>query len=205
MLMQNKDSRIVLASGSRIRATLLEKAGLSFNVHPADIDENAIKTEYMSSPQAQMPELARVLSEQKARAVSQIYPDDYIIGADQILVLNDTIFGKPGSREKTRTQLLQLRGQTHHLISAVSLVRNGETLWSHTDQSEMKMRRFSQIFLDHYLEKCGEDIYSCVGGYQLESYGAQLFQAVRGDYFTILGLPLIPLLESLRTRNVLVP
>ncbi len=203
--MQTLSHRVILASASRIRAALLEKAGLQFSVHPADIDEDLLKERYFVEPDPLMHELALKLSEEKARAVSLIYPDHHIIGADQLLVLKDEIFSKPGTPAKAKTQLLQLRGQTHRLISAVSVVLNGEILWSHAGQVEMHMRTFSEAFLAQYLENCGDEVVNCVGGYQLEGMGAQLFQAVKGDYFTVLGLPLIPLLEFLRTRKILVP
>ncbi len=204
MQLHNKQYPVILASGSQVRATLLKNAGLEFTIYPADIDEDTIKTNYLSSPSPQMPALAETLAEHKAKAVSKIFPDHFIIGADQILVLENKIFNKPGSYEQARTQLMELRGHTHLLISAVSLVHNGENLWTCTDQCEMKMREFSPEFLDIYLHQCGKSIFSSVGGYQLENHGAHLFDTVKGDYFTVLGLPLIPLLESLRTRNILV-
>ncbi len=203
--MQTISHLVILASASRIRAALLEKVGLQFSVHPADINEDLIQDRYLTIPGPPLNELALKLSEEKARAVSPIYPGRHIIGADQLLVLKDEIFSKPETMAKAKTQLLQLRGQTHHLISAVSVVLDGEILWSHAGRVDMHMRAFSEAFLARYLENCGHEVVNCVGGYQLEGMGAQLFEAVKGDYFTVLGLPLIPLLAFLRTRKILVP
>jgi len=202
--MQNNQHQIVLASSSKIRSVLLKKAGLNFTVHPADIDEDKIRDGYLALPGPHMDKLAQTLSDQKAKAVSLIYPGKYVIGADQLLVLDNQIFSKPGTFENTKTQLKQLCGKTHLLISAVSVVKDGKNLWSYAEQAQMQMREFSQGFLDQYIQNCAEPILSCVGGYQLEGAGAQLFHAVKGDYFTVLGLPLIPLLEFFRTRNILI-
>ena len=202
--MQNKQHKLVLASASKARAALLAGAGLEFTVNPADIDEDAIKDEFLSSPEQPAQNLARILAEQKAKAISLIEPDAYIIGADQILVYENEILSKPASREKTKSQLEKLRGKTHFLTSAVSLAVNNEIIWTYSQSAQMSMRRFSDNFLEDYLQTAGREIYGCVGGYQLEGTGAQLFSSVKGDYFTVLGLPLLALLDVLRDEKVLI-
>jgi septum formation protein len=126
-----------------------------------------------------------------------------VIGADQVLDCDGVLFDKPADPGAARTQLLALRGRTHRLVSAVVLVRDGQRLWHHVGRADLKMRDFSTRFLDRYLESAGQAALSSVGAYQLEGIGAQLFAAIEGDYFTILGLPLLPLLDNLREHGVL--
>lgn len=187
---------IVLASASAARTRLLHDAGVAHICDPADIDEAALKQSWTDTPQ----NLALVLAAHKARAVSARHPDAFVIGADQILALDDQIFDKPGTISQAAAQLKQLRGKSHALISAVVLVQNETCIWNFADQAHLTMRAFSDDFLNEYLETVGTKVVSSVGAYHLEGLGAQLFERIEGDYFTVLGLPLIPLLGELRRR-----
>ncbi len=202
--MQNKQHKLILASASPARAALLAGAGLEFTINPANIDEDEIKREFLSATEQPAENLAHILAEQKARAISRIEGGAYIIGADQILVYENRILNKPASRKKAKAQLEELRGKTHFLTSAVSLAKNDECIWTYSQSAEMSMRCFSDDFLEEYLQIAGKEIHGCVGGYQLEGAGAQLFSSVKGDYFTVLGLPLLALLDILRDEKVLI-
>lgn len=190
---------IVLASASATRTRLLSEAGISHICEPADIDEDTIKSQWTGTPE----NLALKLAEEKACTVSLRHPDAWTIGCDQVLAFDGQVFSKPGTRDQVRNQLSQLRANTHQLISAVYLVQNGNSVWSHTDTAVLQMRDFSNAFLDTYLNQVGPNVLASVGAYHLEGLGAQLFEKVDGDYFTILGLPLIPLLTSLRSMRVI--
>lgn len=135
--------------------------------------------------------------------ISRQFQHDLVIGADQILALGDRRYDKPKTRDEARTQLLELRGWPHKLISAVSCARDGKALWSHVDVATLTMRSFSEKFLEDYLDTMKEDVTSSVGGYKLETIGVQLFDTIAGDYFTILGLPLLPLLGYLRREGLM--
>ena len=189
---------IILASTSATRQSMLRNAGLAFSAESPNVDEKALVA---ANPQWSPCETALRLAEAKARDVSLRHPGAFVIGADQVLALGNTIYGKPRDRAHCRAQLAELRGQTHALISAVVLARDGETLWSHDDQASLTMRDYSDAFLDSYLDAIGDDCTSSVGGYKIEGRGVQLFSAVSGDHFTILGLPLVPLLERLRAAG----
>ncbi|GGF59161.1 Maf-like protein [Terasakiella brassicae] len=191
-------NKIILASASKSRADLLQGAGLDIECCPADLDENLIKSEGLSVRQT-----ALKLSFAKAMAVSEKYPGSYIIGADQMMECEGQRYDKPVDQKEAKKQLMDLRGKIHHLISAVSIVKNGELIWSYAQDAELEMRDFSDMFLDCYLEDIGDDVLTTVGGYRLESKGVQLFSRIEGDYFTILGLPLLALLEFLRSRDIL--
>ena len=186
---------IVLASTSATRQTMLRNAGLSFSSASPAVDERALVA---ANPQWTPRETALRLAECKAIDVSNRYPDSFVIGADQVLALGEIIFGKPRDRAHCLEQLRQLRGQTHALISAVILARNGVSVWTYADEAKLTMRDFSDDFLDNYLDAIGNDCTTSVGGYKIEGLGVQLFSSVAGDHFTILGLPLVPLLEKLR-------
>lgn len=193
---------LVLASGSRIRAELLENAGLSIVVDPADIDERAVEEPLLKagfSPE----DLALVLAEAKANDVSERRPGDLVIGADQILAFEGERHTKPENMEAARRQLLSFSGKTHELLSAVVISRDGEAVWRHVSTARLTMRDLSPAFVGHYLAEVGDIALSSVGAYQLEGPGVQLFEKIEGDYFTILGLPLLPLLAELRKQNVL--
>jgi len=193
---------IVLASGSRIRADLLKNAGLSIEVDPADVDERTVEAPLLTA--GFLPEdLASVLAEAKADDVSARRPGDLVIGADQILAFEGERRTKPDDMEAARRQLLAFSGKTHELHSAVVISRNGEAIWRHVSTARLTMRELSPAFIGHYLAAAGEEVLSSVGAYQLEGLGVQLFERIDGDYFTILGLPLLPLLDELRTLKVI--
>ena len=191
---------IILASTSITRQTMLSNAGLVFNASSPGVDERALLA---ANPLWQPEEIALQRAEAKALDVSQRNSGALVIGADQVLALGDTIYGKPRDRLHCLEQLRALRGQTHELITAVVLARNGETLWMHCDKARLTMRNYSDEFLENYLNAIGDDCTTSVGGYKIEGPGAQLFKSVSGDHFTILGLPLIPLLEKMRDLGVI--
>jgi len=195
---------IILASASKIRAELLANAGLKVKIIPADIDENVIKAAIFDED-GDLPPVyfAEILAQSKANSVSELHGGTMVIGVDQILVCEGQIYDKPLTKDEARDQLVTLRGKTHELITAVAIARHGAGIWSHTSRAEMTMRKFSNSFLGYYLAETGEDITTSVGGYKLEGPGVQLFEKIDGDYFTILGLPLLPLLEFLRSEGVL--
>jgi septum formation protein len=195
---------IILASGSATRRVLLEQAGVPFVVDTAPVDEAAVK-QAMRAETDNPARVAEVLAELKAARVSARHPGAIVIGADQMLECDRHWFDKPADREAARAQLLALRDKSHRLVSSVVALRDGQRLWHHTDAARLDMRRFSDAFLDDYLERAGAAVLSSVGAYQLEGLGAQLFRAVEGDHFTILGLPLLPLLDFLRENGVLIP
>lgn len=189
--------KIILASSSPFRRTLLENAGLSFSVQASDIDERAAEAPLVAgnvSPQ----DIALVLAEAKAGAVSEGHGDALIIGADQTLSLGDEMLHKPADMDAARRHLLKLSGKTHQLNSAVVLVKNGQTIWRHAGSADLSMRTLDPGFIGRYLSAVGDQALMSVGAYQLEGRGVQLFETIKGDYFTIIGLPLLPLLAELR-------
>jgi septum formation protein len=189
---------LVLASKSAIRHAILREAGIPVAVEPADIDERAIEQRSMKQDAG---ELAAVLAREKARTVAARLPGRLVLGADQTLALGERRFSKPADRVGARRQLATLRGQTHELHSAVALVRGSSVLFEHRDVARLAMRGFSDQFLEAYLDAAGAAVTASVGGYQLERVGIQLFEHIQGDHFTILGLPLLPVLEYLRTAG----
>jgi septum formation protein len=189
--------RIILASGSPYRKALLEKAGVSFEAVPADIDERAVEAPLEGSGTAP-DDVARILAEAKALDVSERHPDALVIGSDQTLSLGDRIFHKPADMEGARRHILALAGRTHHLNSALVIARSGETLRRHVDIARLTMRDLNPAFVGRYLARAGDKVLSSVGAYQIEGEGIQLFESIEGDYFTIVGLPLLPLLDALR-------
>lgn len=186
---------IILASTSTTRQSMLRNAGLNFTAVSPDVDERAL---FSANPQWHPAETALRLAEAKAIDVSRHHPDAFVIGADQVLAMAQTIYGKPHDRTHCRKQLLELRGRAHALISAVVLARAGNAVWTHVDEALLTMRDFSAQFMDGYLDAIGDDCTTSVGGYKIEGLGVQLFKSISGDHFTILGLPLVPLLERLR-------
>lgn len=191
---------LVLASKSAVRRQILEAAGIPVEIVPADIDERAIEREAgAGEPDA----AARLLSREKARAVSASRPGRMVLGADQTLALGGRRFSKPADRDAARAQLLEFRGRTHELHSAAALVRDGAVLAELHDVAKLTMRTFSDEFLEAYLDAAGGAVTQSVGGYQLEKTGIQLFERIEGDHFTILGLPLFALLQSLRDLKLL--
>jgi septum formation protein len=193
---------LILASGSVSRQRLLSLAGVPFTAIPADIDEGMIKDDLLGHgvPPGDIP---ASLALAKARHVSQLQPGALVLGADQILIFEQELVSKCPDLKAARALLVRLRGRPHRLGSAMALVRDGVTVWQHGDRANLKMRDFSDAFLDAYIASEGEGILSAVGCYKLEGLGAQLFEKVEGDYFSILGLPLQPLLAELRRQGVI--
>jgi septum formation protein len=192
--------QLVLASGSPFRRRLLEAAGLSLTVHPADVDEPAVRSRLGGASPAN---IASALAGAKAEAVSTLLPHALVIGADQVLALDRKILGKPRDVAEARRQLKKLRGRAHDLPTGVALALAGKVIWRHLEMPRLVMRNFSDEFLERYLAECGEGVCQTVGAYAVEGRGIQLFERIEGDIFTIVGLPLLPLLAQLRTRGAL--
>ncbi len=183
---------------------MLEVAGVVFHTKPASVDESEIKKRLLSRDRDRDPaSLAAALACAKAEAVSRICPDAVIIGSDQVLVCDGAIYSKPGTRSSARQMLQDLKGRKHALHSSVALAEHGQTTWLVTDTALLTMYAFSDAVLDRYLEAAGDGILACAGAYQIEGAGVRLFDRIEGDHFTILGMPLIPLLAELRMRGVL--
>ena len=190
-------SSLVLASASPFRQALLKNAGLSFDAQPSGIDERTVEKPLVDggvSPK----DIALVFAEAKAQAVSEDETDALVIGADQTLSLGDELLHKPADMEAARRHLLKLSGRTHQLNSAVVLSRGGETIWRHVESADMTMRPLDPGFIGRYLSRVGDVALQSVGAYQLEREGVQLFQQIKGDYFTVIGLPMLPMLAELR-------
>ncbi|MEE2526631.1 Maf family protein [Hyphobacterium sp. HN65] len=192
-------TRLILASGSQIRRKILENAKIPFAVKTSGVDEDAIKQAWTGTDPT---ELALLLAEAKAGAVSA-ESDQLVLGADQVLGLDGEMFDKAKSAGEARDRLLHLRGKTHTLHCGLAAVRAGEVIWRHRQESHLKVRDFSDDYLDHYLKAAGDVLTASVGAYAYEELGAQLFDAVDGDYYAILGLPLLPVLDLLRQEGVL--
>ena len=193
---------LVLASGSATRARLLADAGLPILVDPAAVDEEEIRASFQAEGR-DASACAAALAEAKAKRVSQRHSGALVLGADQILECGGRWLEKPHDIEAARAQLTQLRGKRHTLITAAAVVRNGALLWHTVDRAQLTTRVFSDEFLDGYVAAGGEGLLASVGAYQIEGLGAQLFERVEGDFFTILGLPLLPLLDFLRGHGAL--
>lgn len=191
---------LILASGSEIRLQLLTAAGVQAMARPARVDEEAIRAA-LAAEEATPRDVADVLAETKARKIAEKDPEALVLGCDQVLEFRHEIFAKPESRDQARAQLLALRGQTHRLLSAVVLYDRAQPVWRHVGTVRLTMRDFSDSYLDGYLDRNWPDIASSVGGYKLEAEGSRLFSAIEGDYFTTLGLPLLPLLAYLGLRG----
>jgi septum formation protein len=195
---------VILASASPFRRKMLEAAGVRFATVPADVNEAALKRRLAAVGSRPSPgAVAEILARAKAEAVGRKHPDALTIGADQVLALDDELFDKPVDLAAARAQLERLRGRTHTLHSAVVLAQDGEIVWTCVEDARLTMRNFSAEFLDAYLARSGEAVCTTVGAYEIEGAGIQLFERVEGDHFTIIGLPLIPLLAELRSRGVL--
>lgn len=196
-------SGIILASQSASRQAMLAAAGVSFTAEAAGVDEDAVK-QAMLADGADGRKLADALAELKAIKLSRRHPTTLVLGCDSTVAAADgTLIDKAQSREDSRAQLQELRGTTHRLTSAAVVALGGEPIWRHVDTAKLTMRDFSDAFLESYLDAEWPAIGGCVGGYRLEGMGVQLFSRIDGDHFTILGLPLLPLLDWLRVRGVI--
>ncbi|BAI70640.1 septum formation protein [Azospirillum sp. B510] len=193
--------QLVLASGSRTRAAMLEQAGVSAILDKPLVDEDEVKAAGRAEG-VPADIVAEALAELKAQRITRRHPGALVVGADQMLECEGRWFDKPADLAAARAQLLDLRGRTHRLVSCAVVVRDGERIWHKVDSARLTMRNFTEAFLDEYLTRVGDDVLHSVGAYQLEGLGAQLFQRVEGDFFTILGLPLLPLLGFLRVHGV---
>ncbi|MBV8090552.1 MAG: septum formation protein Maf [Alphaproteobacteria bacterium] len=193
---------LILASASPTRRRLLAAAGIEFAQQAAGLNEKLIKQEFRSGGQG-AADCALALADAKARAVAVRWPDALVIGADQILHCAGKWFDKPAEIEEVRTQLQSLRGLTHELVTAACVVEDRARVWHTLSSAQLSMRRFSDAFLDLYLMAEGPAVLGSVGAYRLEGRGIQLFDEIRGDYFAILGLPLLELAQFLRSRQVL--
>jgi septum formation protein len=195
---------LILASKSAIRATMLRNAGLPVLPIAAAIDERALSAHLDASTDLGT-ETARHLAQEKALAVSRLHPDHYVIGADQTLALDNHLLHKPATFREAKDQLKQLSGQTHRLTSAAALALNGEIRFCGSDQAHLTMRVLTDSEIMRYLEAVKDDALTSVGAYQLEGLGIHLFERIEGDYFTILGLPLLVMLQKLREMELIGP
>lgn len=192
---------LILASGSEIRANLLRNAGVALEIQPARVDESAIKSALLEEG-AKPRDVADALAEAKARRISAKNPGRLILGADQVLDFNGKIFDKPETIIEARNQLISLRNDSHDLYSAAVIFENGQPIWRHIGRATLTMRNFSEAFLDNYIQQNGDNLFTTVGGYKIEESGAQLFSSINGDYFSILGLPLLETLAILRRKGL---
>lgn len=193
---------LIVASKSMARRALLEGAGVPIDCYDAAVDEAALKMGAHAkglSPE----ETAICLAEAKARVLSARFPDAMVLGCDQILALGSVLYDKPATLEEAGDHLRAFRGRAHRLISAAVLVQGGETVWNHLDTATLHVRDLSDTFIHDYLQREGARVLTSVGAYRLEGLGVQLFQSIDGNYFTILGLPLVALLEELRKHGIL--
>ncbi len=191
---------LILASGSVIRADMLQNAGINLEIKPARVDESAIKIALLAEG-AQPRDIADALAEAKARRIAQKNPGRLVLGADQILDFKGKVFDKPETLVQARNQLISLRNQRHNLYSAAVLFENNTPIWRYIGRVTLTMRDFSDGFLEKYIAQNGDNLFTTVGGYKIEQAGAQLFSAINGDYFSILGLPLLELLAILRQKG----
>ncbi len=198
----SEPAQVVLASASPVRAAILRAAGVGVEISVSSIDEDEIRRS-LRMEGVDGAGVAEMLAEMKAMSVSRRAPGALVIGADQILECDGLQFDKPANQAEARSQLLELRGRSHHLIACVVVCRDGQRLWHHVARAKLDVRPFSDGFLDEYLDAIGDAALWGPGAYQFEGRGAQLFSRIDGDYFTILGLPLLPLLDYLRVQQAL--
>lgn len=196
------DTSIILASGSQIRAQLLRNAGLDFEVSVARIDEEMVKASLLAED-APPRDIADTLAEMKARKIADKNPDAMVIGCDQVLAFKQSILSKPTSPDDAAHQLRMMRGEQHILLSAAVVYHEGKAVWRHVGQVRLRMRDVSDAYLDAYISRNWDDIRHSVGAYQLEGEGVRLFHSISGDYFHVLGLPLLELLAYLTLRGVI--
>ena len=193
-------SRVILASASPIRAELLTRAGVDVVVEPAQVDEATIR-ESLKAEGASVEDVADALAETKASQVGRKHPDDLVVGCDQMLDLAGDWLEKPGSLDNAKAQLDQLAGRTHRLVSSAVVVQGRQRLWGATDSAQLSMRKLTSAAIEAYLAAAGPDVLGSVGCYQIEKLGIRLFERIQGDHFTILGLPLLPLMNFLRMHG----
>jgi septum formation protein len=191
---------LVLASRSNIRRALLDAAGVAVEVVPSDVDERAVET---AAPSHSPAAVAVLLARAKAMAVARLHPGRLVLGADQVLAFGGACFTKPADRAAARAQLRALAGRTHELHSAIAFVQDATVLFEHVGTARLTMRTVSDEFLERYLDAAGAAATASVGAYQLEGLGVQLFESVEGDYFTVLGLPLLAAMDFLRRHGCL--
>lgn len=191
---------LLLASASEIRLQLLQNAGLLVTAQPARVDEETIRAA-LEAEQAKPREIADALAEVKARKLAEKHPTALVLGCDQVLAFKGKVYGKPETPDAARSQLQQLRGQTHQLISAIVLYDGAKPIWRHISEARLTMRDISDAYMDSYLARNWPSARHSVGAYKLEEEGVRLFSAIEGDYFTILGLPLLPLMSYLGVRG----
>lgn len=193
---------LILASGSEIRATLLRNAGLDFQQIIARIDEQSIK-DTLEAEQAPPRDIADTLAEMKARKIADKWPDAMVIGCDQVLSFEGAILSKPTDPQNARAQLSAMRTKQHALLSAAVIYHEGRPIWRHVGQVRLRMRDVSDAYIDGYVDRNWDEIRHCVGAYQLEAEGIRLFHSIGGDYFHVLGMPLLELLAFLTLRGVI--
>lgn len=191
---------LILASGSAIRAEMLKNAGVEVRIIKPRVDEDMVKDSLLAEG-APPRDIADTLAEMKALKVSEKEPDALVIGCDQVLDLGGRMLSKPETREEARAQLIDMRGERHMLLSAAVICEAGKPIWRYIGQVRLRMRDFSDDFLDGYLDRNWPDVSHSVGGYQLEAEGVRLFSRIDGDYFTVLGLPLMEMLNYLTLRG----
>ena len=198
------DTRIVLASQSPARRRLLEGAGLSFDVVASKVDEEAVRLALTAADDAVAAiDVAEILARAKAEDVARREDADFVIAADQVLEFGDDVLAKPADMDQARRQLMQLKGARHQLHAAVVIAQGSEVTWAHTSTVDVHMRDYSPAFVGKYLSAAGDEALASVGCYQLEGPGVQLIERYQGDYFAVLGLPLMPLLDELRRLGAL--
>jgi septum formation protein len=201
MGVQNKMKKnLILASGSAIRAQMLQNAGVQVRIIKPRVDEDMVKDSLLVEG-APPRDIADTLAEMKALKISEKEPDALVIGCDQVLDLGGRMLSKPETREEARAQLIDMRGERHMLLSAAVICEAGKPIWRHIGQVRLRMRDFSDDFLEGYLDRNWPDVSHSVGGYQLEAEGVRLFSRIDGDYFTVLGLPLMEMLNYLTLRG----
>lgn len=200
--MNKKSAELILASQSVYRVDLLSNAGLAFTKQAANIDERSVEEPLLAAGM-DAGDVAEILARAKAVEVSKNNPAAYVIGCDQTLSLEGQLLHKPDNMEEARHRLLQMSGKVHELNSSVVLAHEGEVLWSHVEIAKLKMRKLDPGFIGRYLARIGDTAFTCAGAYQIEGEGLQLFEEVKGDFFAIMGLPLLPLLSELRQRNLM--
>ena len=201
----NTPPALILASGSAARKAMLDAVHIPYTAHSADLDEEAITQKTLAEEGGSPAACALRLAQAKALAVAPLYPDSLVIGSDQVLACEGTLFSKATDAYDAKNKLRILRGKTHQLISAVCVVQNTDILWSHTGEAHLTMRDFDDLFLEAYAAKAQDALCACVGAYKIEGLGVWLFSAIEGDHFTIMGMPLLPLLTYLHDEHGIVP